>query len=269
MRRIDTRFDRLAREGRRGLVPFITAGDPNPDTTLDTMHAARLGGSRRDRARYALLRSDGGRAGDSAASERALAGGMDLAGVLEIVRRFRDRDTATSVVLMGYLNPMEVYGASAFAADAARAGVDGVLTVDLPPEERTELHDALPRHGLDQIFLVSAHHQRRTRATDLRAGDRLSLLRLAQGHHRRRHLDVGAVESNVRRVKTATGLPVGVGFGIRDARSAAAIASVADAVVVGTVLVQRVEDLLGEPEAIPKAVSELVAEMRSAMDGDT
>ena len=185
------------------------------------------------------------------------------------MRRFRDRDTATSVVLMGYLNPMEVYGASAFAADAARAGVDGVLTVDLPPEERTELHDALPRHGLDQIFLVSpTTSDERVRLICERATGYLYYVSL-KGITGAAHLDVGAVESNVRRVKTATGLPVGVGFGIRDARSAAAIASVADAVVVGTVLVQRVEDLLGEPEAIPKAVSELVAEMRSAMDGDT
>ena len=269
MRRIDTQFERLSREGRQALVPFITAGDPSPDTTLDTMHALVSAGA--DVIELGMPFSDPMADGPviQRASERAIAGGMDLAGVLEIVRRFRDRDTTTSVVLMGYLNPMEVYGASAFAADAGRAGVDGVLTVDLPPEERTELHGALPRHGLDQIFLVSpTTSDERVRLICERATGYLYYVSL-KGITGAAHLDVGAVESNVRRIKAATGLPVGVGFGIRDARSAAAIASVADAVVVGTVLVQRVEDLVGEPGAIPKAVSELVAEMRSAMDGDT
>ena len=269
MRRIEAHFERLSREGRRALVPFITAGDPSPDTTLDTMRA--LVGAGADVIELGMPFSDPMADGPviQRASERAIAGGMDLAGVLEIVRRFRDRDAATSVVLMGYLNPMEVYGASAFAADAARAGVDGVLTVDLPPEERTELHDALPRHELDQIFLVSpTTTDERVRLISGRATGFLYYVSL-KGITGAAHLNVGTVESNVRRVKATTGLPVAVGFGIRDAQSAAAIAAVADAVVVGTALVQRVEDLVGEPAAIPKAVSALVAEMRSAMDGAT
>ena len=269
MKRIDAHFERLSREGRQALIPFITAGDPSPQTTLDTMHALVSAGA--DVIELGMPFSDPMADGPviQRASERAIAGGMDLPGVLEIVRRFRDRDSATSVVLMGYLNPMEVYGASAFAADAARAGVDGVLTVDLPPEERTELHDALPRHGLDQIFLVSpTTSDERVRLICERATGYLYYVSL-KGITGAAHLDVGAVESNVRRVKSATGLPVGVGFGIRDARSAAAIASVADAVVVGTALVQRVEDLAAKPEAIPSAVSALVAEMRSAMDVGT
>ena len=268
MTRIGAHFERLSREGRPALVPFITAGDPSPETTLATMHALVSAGA--DLVELGMPFSDPMADGPviQRASERALAGGMDLAGVLEIVRRFRDRDVATSVVLMGYLNPMEVYGASAFAADAARAGVDGVLTVDLPPEERTELHEALSRHGLDQIFLVSpTTSDERVRLISERASGFLYYVSL-KGITGAGHLDVGAVESSVRRVKAATGLPVGVGFGIRDARSAAAIASVADAVVVGTALVQRFEDLVEEPEAIPEEVSALLAEMRSAMDGD-
>ena len=260
-------FERLSRDGRQALIPFITAGDPNPDTTLDTMHALVSAGA--DVIELGMPFSDPMADGPviQRASERAIAGGMDLAGVLEIVRRFRDRNTATSVVLMGYLNPMEVYGAPAFAADAARAGVDGVLTVDLPPEERTELHEALTQHGLDQIFLVSpTTSDERVQLISQRASGFLYYVSL-KGITGAAHLDVGAVESNVRRVRAATGLPVGVGFGIRDAHSAAAVAAVADAVVVGTALVQRVEDLVGKPEAIPEAVSGLVAEMRAAMDG--
>ena len=269
MKRIDARFERLAREGRRALVPFITAGDPSPATTLDTMHALVSAGA--DVVELGMPFSDPMADGPviQRASERAIAGGMDLAGVLDVVSRFRVRDGATPVVLMGYLNPMEVYGASAFAADAARAGVDGVLTVDLPPEERAELHDALPGYGLDQIFLVSpTTSPERMRLICEKATGYLYYVSL-KGITGAAHLDVGAVETNVRRVRAASGLPIGVGFGIRDAQSAAAIAAVADAVVVGTALVQRVENLVGRPEAIPKAVSELAAEMRTAMDGGT
>ncbi len=269
MRRIDARFEALSREGRQALVTFITAGDPDPDTTLGTMHALVSAGA--DVIELGMPFSDPMADGPviQRASERALAGGMDLAGVLGIVRRFRERDPDTAVVLMGYLNPMEVYGAGAFAADAARAGVDGVLTVDLPPEERTELHDALSRQGLDQIFLVSpTTSDERVRLISERATGFLYYVSL-KGITGAAHLDVGAVTSGLGRIRAATGLPVGVGFGIRDAQSAAAVASVADAVVVGTALVQRVEDLAGEPEAIPGAVAALVAEMRSAMDGAT
>ena len=269
MKRIDARFKGLAREGRRGLVPFITAGDPSPETTLETMHALVSAGA--DLIELGVPFSDPMADGPvvQRASERAIAGGMDLGGVIDIVRRFRVRDATTPVVLMGYLNPLEVYGASAFAADAADAGVDGVLTVDLPPEERAELHDALPRNGLDQIFLVSpTTSDERIRLICERASGYLYYVSL-KGVTGAAHLDPAAVEANVSRVRAATELPIGVGFGIRDAQSAAAISAVADAVVVGSALVQRVEELVGEPRAIPKAVAGLVAEMRAAMDGAT
>ena len=269
MKRIAARFERLAREGRQALMPFMSAGDPTPETTLDTMHALVSAGA--DVIELGMPFSDPMADGPvvQRASERALEGGMTLAGVLDLVRRFRARDAGTAVVLMGYLNPMEVYGASAFAADAARSGVDGILTVDLPPEGRTELHDALPRHGLDRIFLVSpTTSDARVRLICERATGYLYYVSL-KGVTGAAHLDVGAVEAQVRGVKAATRLPVAVGFGIRDARSAAAIAAVADAVVVGSALVQRMEALLGEPEAIPDAAAELVAEMRKAMDGGT
>ena len=211
MKRIDARFERLAREGRRALVPFISAGDPGPETTLDTMHALVSAGA--DVVELGMPFSDPMADGPviQRASERALAGGMNLAGVLDIVRRFRARDAATPVVLMGYLNPMEVYGPSAFAADAARSGVDGVLTVDLPPDQRTELHDALPRHGLDGVFLVSpTTSDERVRLICERAAGYLYYVSL-KGITGAAHLDVGAVEAKVRRIKAVTALPVGSG----------------------------------------------------------
>lgn len=267
MSRIAACFDRLAREGRKALLPFITAGDPSPEVSLQTMHALVSAGA--DVIELGMPFSDPMADGPviQRASERALAGGMDLAGVLDVVRRFRARDATTPVVLMGYLNPMEVYGACAFAAAAAEAGVDGVLTVDLPPEGRSELHDALPRHGLDRIFLVSpTTSDERVRRVCGRASGYLYYVSL-KGTTGAAHLNVASVTKDVRRIKAVTDLPVGVGFGIRDARSAAAVAAVADAVVVGTVLVRQMEDLARQPEAIPAGVARILAGMREAMDG--
>ena len=267
MSRIEARFEDLARAGRRALVPFITAGDPDPEVSLATMHALVSAGA--DVVELGVPFSDPMADGPviQRASERALAGGMNLHGVLDVVRRFRARDDSTAVVLMGYLNPVEVYGCPAFAAAAAEAGADGVITVDLPPEEDTELHEALQRHGLDSVYLVSpTTTDERVRRICERASGYLYYVSL-KGVTGAGHLDVAAVSANVERVRAATSLPVGVGFGIRDAESAAAIAAVADAVVVGSVLVQQVEDLLGRPEAIPHGVAGRLAAMRAAMDG--
>ena len=267
MSRIRTCFERRSREGRRALVPFITAGDPNAECSLEVMHALVPAGA--DVIELGIPFSDPMADGPviQRASERALAGGMGLAGVLDTVRRFRERNDTIAVVLMGYLNPVETYGYERFAAEAAAAGVDGVLMVDMPPEEGAELHDTLSRYGLDRIFLVSpTTSDERIRRICERASGFLYYVSL-KGITGASHLDVATVAANVERVRAATRLPVGVGFGIRDAESAAAVAAVADAVVVGSVLVQQVEDLIHRPEAIAAGVARRLAEMRVAMDG--
>ena len=267
MSRIEARFRHLARDGRRALIPFVTAGDPSPDLSVETLHAMVSAGA--DIVEVGIPFSDPMADGPAVqrASERALAGGMTLSGALDVVRRFRARDDATPLVMMGYMNPIETCGCGAFADAAAEAGADGVITVDLPPEEDADLRDALRRHGLDPIYLVSpTSSDERVRLICERASGFVYYVSL-KGVTGAGHLDVGAVRENVRRVKAATGLPVGVGFGVRDAQSAAAIAEVADAVVVASVLLEQSEKLSASPEAIPGRVAEHVAAMRLAMDG--
>ena len=267
MSRIEARFRKLARDGRRALIPFVTAGDPSPDLSLETLHAMVSAGA--DLVEVGIPFSDPMADGPAVqrASERALAGGMTLSGALDIVRRFRARDDSTPLVMMGYMNPIEAYGCGAFADAAAEAGVDGVITVDLPPEEDADLRDALRRHELDPIYLVSpTTSDDRVRLICERASGFVYYVSL-KGVTGAGHLDVNAVQGNVRRVKAATGLPVGVGFGVRDAQSAAAIAEVADAVVVASVLLEQSEKLADWPEAIPGTVAGHVAAMRLAMDG--
>ena len=266
MSRIATRFAELQGEDRCALIPFVTAGDPAPGVTVDVMHA--LVGAGADVLELGVPFSDPMADGPviQRASERALASGMSLDAVLDLVSEFRRGDVDTPVVLMGYLNPVEVYGYERFAGAASEAGVDGVITVDLPPEEGADLHHALAEQGLDTIYLIAPT------TTDLRiaricesAGGFVYYVSL-KGVTGASHLDADSVADNVQRIKRATSLPVGVGFGIRDALSAARMAGIADAVVVGTVLVQRVEELADRPRDIPRALAELLGAMRAAMD---
>ncbi|MGB0714194.1 MAG: tryptophan synthase subunit alpha, partial [Gammaproteobacteria bacterium] len=191
---------------------------------------------------------------------------VTLTDVLAMVAEFRTRDAQTPVVLMGYLNPMEVMGYEVFAEAAAKAGVDGVLTVDMPPDEGHDLKTVLDDRGLDAIFLVAPTS----------TGPRLSLILAAasgfvyyvslKGVTGAANLDVDAVAAKLAEIRAVTDLPIGVGFGIRDGATAAAVARVADAVVVGSALVRQMGELADDPFAIPGRLSEVLAEMRSAMD---
>jgi tryptophan synthase alpha chain len=201
-----------------------------------------------------------------AACERALEHGTTLHDVLAMVRRFRERDADTPVVLMGYLNPVEVMGYEAFAREAAAAGVDGVLTVDMPPEEAHGLVEALRAVGLDPIFLVApTSDRRRIEAIAAAASGFLYYVSL-KGVTGADALDVEAVARKLEAVRAVTDLPVGVGFGISDAARAAAVARVADAVVVGSALVRRIAEHVDDPAAGREAVERLLRSMREAMD---
>lgn len=266
MSRLAARFAALRAQGRKALIPFVTAGDPGTGVTVPLMHALVRAGA--DVVELGVPFSDPMADGPvvQRASERALAGGTNLGQVLEMVRAFRVRDQETPVVLMGYLNPFEIAGYAEFAAAAAQAGVDGVLTVDLPPEEAEAFLAAVRAHDIDMIFLLAptSDAARIKKITGVASG--FVYYVSLKGVTGAGNLDVDSVASKVAEIKKVTELPVGVGFGIRDGASAARIAAVSDAVVVGSVLVQAIESLAGEPDSIPDALGRLLAEMRAAMD---
>ncbi len=266
MSRIAARFGQLSVQGRKALIPFVTAGDPSPGVTVPLMHALVAAGA--DVIELGVPFSDPMADGPviQRASERALARGVTIRDVLGMVREFRRDDAETPVVLMGYLNPIEVTGYEAFAEAAQAAGVDGVLTVDLPPEEADELVASLRRNGLDPIFLLApTSPPERVRLICDHASGFIYYVSL-KGVTGAARLDVADVGRRLEAIRACTRLPVGVGFGVRDAESAAAVARVGDAVVVGSALVSRVEQLADTPERIPAEVGDLLAGMRRAMD---
>lgn len=266
MSRIKPCFDSLKSNGRKALIPFVTAGDPHPDVTVGLMHSLVEAGA--DILELGVPFSDPMADGPviQRASERALEHHVSLRDVLEMVRTFRTHNDTTPVILMGYLNPVEVMGYQPFAEAAAEAGIDGVLTVDMPPEEAVELTTALQEKGLDPIFLLAptTDETRIERICSVASG--FVYYVSVKGITGAGHLDTGSVAAKVATIRAHTELPVGVGFGIKDGKSAAAVAEIADAVVVGSALVSRIEEKQNDPAAIPDYVAELVAEIRRAID---
>lgn len=263
--RIAARF--AADAGRKLLVPYITAGDPDLDTTLALMHTLVDNGA--DVIELGVPFSDPMADGPviQAACERALAKGTRLADVTDLVARFREKDDTTGVVLMGYLNPVERMGYARFAERAADAGVDGVLTVDLPPEEAGELVEALDANGLDAIFLLSPTTPDARLEQVSRMGGGYVYYVSLKGVTGAATLDTTAVAEKVTHIKSMAGaLPVAVGFGIRDAASAAAVSETADAVIVGSVLVALVGEHGHDPDALHRHLGDTVRGMREAMD---
>ena len=264
--RIDARFEQLRTEGRTALIPFMTAGDPLPDATADLMHALVEGGA--DLIELGVPFSDPMADGPviQKASERAIARGVRLTDVLDAVQQFRTRDKETPVVLMGYLNPVEIHGRERFAADAAAAGVDGLLMVDSPVEESASLRALLESHGLHQILLAApTTSPERQRQLAQSAGGFLYYVAFA-GVTGAAHLDVGAVAQQVDALRRLGDVPVAVGFGVRDAASARAVAQHADAVVVGSALVQHLSGCADVGTARAAATAFLRG-LRVAIDG--
>jgi len=274
MSRIEGTLAALKQQGRKALIPFVTAGFPFADGTPELMHAMVAGGA--DVIELGVPFSDPSADGPviQRAGDRALAQGVGLVQVLAMVRAFRQTNTRTPVVLMGYANPIERYdqkhrlpgggAGSAFVADAAQAGVDGVLVVDYPPEECEAFAAELRAHQLDLIFLLAPT------STDARMEQ---LARVASGYvyyvslkgvTGSGALDTSAVQAMLPRIRQHVHIPVGVGFGIRDAQTARAIASVADAVVIGSRIIQLIED---QPrERVAQTAQEFLREIRAALD---
>ena len=266
MSRIASKFAALAAAGRKALIPFVTAGDPSLEATVPVMHALVAAGA--DVIELGVPFSDPMADGPTIqrSSERALGRGAGLRWVLQQVAAFRRDDAVTPVVLMGYLNPVEIHGTARFAAEAVAAGVDGVLLVDLPPEEAADTQAAFAAAGLDLIALASP----------TTPDARLALLgRIAQGYlyyvsfagvtGASDRLDVRAAGSRVHALKALAPVPVVAGFGIRDAASASAMAHDADGVVVGSALVATLEGVTDTADAVARARA-FLAPLRQALD---
>ena len=264
MSRIDQRFALLQQQGRKALIPFVTAGDPDLATTLPLMHGLVAAGA--DIIELGVPFSDPMADGPiiQRASERALANGVTLTNVLELVRQFRTTDQQTPVVLMGYANPVEAMGYEAFAKAAVAAGVDGLLTVDTPPEEADAMVACLKQYNIAPIFLLAptTPETRIAKVGEMAQGYVYYVsLRGVTGAA---NLDMSEVAARLPLIRKHVKLPVGVGFGIRDGATARQVAEVADAVVIGSRLVQQIE-AAGAAGAVAQ-VSALVADIRNAMD---
>jgi tryptophan synthase alpha chain len=264
MSRIDATFAALRDQGRKALIPYVTTGDPHAEGTPAIMLAMAAAGA--DIIELGMPFSDPMADGPviQRASERALARGVGISQVLAAVRSFRERDTTTPIVLMGYANPIERYGSERFANDAKAAGVDGALVVDYPPEECADFVSMLKSRAIDPIFLVApTSTDARIRIVAEVASGYVYHVSL-KGVTGAGHFDIAAVEQMIPRIKAHVKLPVGVGFGIRDAATARAVADVADAVVIGSAIVQRLEGW-GREEA-PRVAGRFMAEIRAALD---
>lgn len=266
MSRLQQTFRSLREAGRTALIPYITAGDPHPDATVDMMHAMVKAGA--DIVELGVPFSDPMADGPviQAACERALKHRVSLTQVLGMVESFRAQNTHTPLVLMGYANPLEVMGYEKFAHSAARAGVDGVITVDLPPEESGGVLPHLRAAGIDPVFLLAPTSTAARIEKICAAASGFVYYVSLKGVTGASTLDLESVAARLADIRKHTDLPVGVGFGIKNADTARQVGAIADAVVVGSALVQRIADLADNPPSAIRAVSALLGEMRAALD---
>jgi len=268
MSRIKTTFDALKAEGRKALIPYVTAGYPFADITPELMHGMVAAGA--DVIELGVPFSDPMADGPviQKAGEAALALGVGMAQVLAMVAAFRERDGATPVVLMGYANPVERYdqkhGRGAFIRDAGKAGVDGVLIVDYPPEECEDFAADLRAHGIDLIFLLAPTSTDERMAQVARIASGYVYYVSLKGVTGSGALDTDAVGRMLPRIRAHVMVPVGVGFGIRDAETAQAVGAAADAVVIGTRILQLIEGQARD--AVVPAVADFLAGIRRALD---
>jgi len=264
--RISQCFEKLKLDGQTALISYITAGDPEPWVTVPMLHALVDAGA--DILELGVPFSDPMSDGPviQKACERALKNNVSIHNVLDMVRQFRERDTTTPIVLMGYANPLEVMGYEAFAQKAQQAGVDGVLTVDLPPEESEQFLPIMNRYEIDTIFLVAPTTTAERMAYIAVHAKGFIYYVSIKGVTGSSVLNIADVEMKTQQLREFTDLPIGVGFGIRDGQSAAEVSEIADAVVVGSTLVSCSEEHAENPEVLPAAVAAILAEMRHAIN---
>jgi tryptophan synthase alpha chain len=266
MSRLVATFADLAKTGRKALIPFVTAGDPEPDFTLTLMHDMVKAGV--NVIELGVPFSDPMADGPviQRASERALAHKMSLTKTLAIAAEFRKTDQKTPVVLMGYLNPIEAMGYEGFANAAQRADIDGVLTVDLPPEEGKQCAALLKERGIDTIFLLAPNSSNDRIEKMSAVGSGYLYYVSLKGVTGAGHLNAADVENKLKQIQAITALPVAIGFGVKDAETAKTISALGDGVVVGSALISKIENNLENPEQAKSEIIDLLSAMRKAMD---
>ncbi|MGZ5026340.1 MAG: tryptophan synthase subunit alpha [Methylobacter sp.] len=266
MSRLAATFEQLAKTGRKALIPFVTAGDPRPDFTLPLMHAMVEAGA--DVIELGVPFSDPMADGPviQRVSERALEHKMSLRRTLAIAMEFRKTNQHTPVVLMGYVNPIEAMGYEDFANAAQRAEIDGVLTVDLPPEEADECVTLLKARDIDPIFLLAPNSSdERIKKMDTAGSGYIYYVSL-KGVTGAGHLNTADVETKLNQIRLSTRLPVAIGFGVKDAQTAKTVANLGDGVVIGSALISKIEANLDDPKRAETEIVALLAAMRQAMD---
>jgi tryptophan synthase alpha chain len=264
MSRIQGRFEALAGARRKALIPYITAGDPHPSLTVALMHALVESGS--DILELGVPFSDPMADGPviQRSGERALKHGVGLKDVLQFVKQFRERDGATPIVLMGYANPIEAMGIEKFAAAAKAAGIDGVIVVDYPPEECVDFSALMKKNDIDPIFLLAPTSTKKRIDEVARSGSGYLYYVSLRGVTGAANIDVSEIGERIPSIRAATKMPIGVGFGIRDAESARRVAASADAVVIGSRLIQEIE--AGSPDQAVARVKAFLKPIRQALD---
>ncbi|HUQ25815.1 MAG TPA: tryptophan synthase subunit alpha [Burkholderiales bacterium] len=264
MSRIQGRFEALAKAKRKALIPYIMAGDPHPSLTVPLMHGLVEAGA--DIIEFGVPFSDPMADGPvvQRSGERALKHGVGLRDVLSLVKQFREKDKTTPIVLMGYANPIEAMGLEKFASAAKSAGVDGVIVVDYPPEECLEFSALMKRSDIDPVFLLAPTSTKKRIDEVARSGSGYLYYVSLRGVTGAANIDLSDVASHIPEIRKATRLPIGVGFGIRDAESARRVAQTADAVVIGSRIIQEIE--AGKPEEAVMRVKSFLKPIRQALD---
>jgi len=264
MSRIAARFAELGKRKRKALIPYITAGDPHPSMTVPLMHGLVEAGA--DILELGVPFSDPMADGPviQRSGERALKNGVGLGLVLQLVKQFREKDKATPVVLMGYANPVEAMGVEKFVSEAKAADIDGVIVVDYPPEECAEFSALAKKNGIDPIFLLAPTSTDKRIHEVGRIGSGYLYYVSLRGVTGASHLDVNEISTKIPKIRAATHLPIGVGFGIRDADSARKIGESADAVVIGSRIIQEIE--AGAAEGAVSRVKAFLKPIREALD---
>jgi tryptophan synthase alpha chain len=264
--RLTKRFADLKASARKALIPYLMTSDPQPEVTLPLMHSMVNAGA--DVIELGVPFSDPMADGPviQQAAERSLEFGTSLHDVFKVVQRFRETDNATPIIMMGYLNPIEVMGYATFAEQAADAGIDGIITVDMPPEEAVDYIAALRQHDIDPVFLLAptTSEARMDKIAAVASG--FAYYVSLKGVTGAASLDVAGVAERMTTIRKHIKIPVGVGFGIKDAATAAAVSDCADAVVVGSAIVGQMALHSGNTEKIITSVTDLLASMRKAMD---
>jgi len=264
MSRIQGCFEALAKAKRKALIPYIMAGDPHPSLTVPLMHGLVEAGA--DIIEFGVPFSDPMADGPvvQRSGERALKHGVGLKDVLSLVKKFREKDKATPVVLMGYANPIEAMGLEKFAAAAKSAGIDGVIVVDYPPEECLEFSALMKKSDIDPIFLLAPTSTKKRIDEVARSGSGYLYYVSLRGVTGAANIDLSDVASHIPAIRKATKLPIGVGFGIRDAESAKRVAQTADAVVIGSRIIQEIE--AGSADSAVARVKAFLQPIRKALD---